>query len=61
MLIFQERKKSPKALILAPTRELAIQVNEELVRLGKHEKLSVLPIYGGQPIDRQIRALKKWC
>lgn len=55
---FSGKKKSPKALILAPTRELAIQVNEELVRLGKHEKLSVLPIYGGQPIDRQIRALK---
>ncbi|SHI85250.1 ATP-dependent RNA helicase DeaD [Clostridium cavendishii DSM 21758] len=52
-------RKLPKALILAPTRELAIQVNEELVRLGKHERLSVLPIYGGQPIDRQFRALKQ--
>lgn len=52
-------RKAPKALILAPTRELAIQVNEELVRLGKHERLSVLPIYGGQPIDRQFRSLKQ--
>ncbi|MGL5244386.1 MAG: DEAD/DEAH box helicase, partial [Sarcina sp.] len=52
-------KKTPKALILAPTRELAIQVNEELMKLGKYEKLSVLPIYGGQPIDRQIRALRQ--
>lgn len=53
------RKKYPKALILAPTRELAIQVNDELVRLGKHDKLEVLPIYGGQPIDRQLRALRQ--
>ena len=52
-------RKLPKALVIAPTRELAIQVNEELVRLGKHERLSVLPIYGGQPIDRQFRALKQ--
>lgn len=54
-----ERKRNPKALILAPTRELAIQVNEELLKLGKYEKVSVLPIYGGQPIDRQMRSLRQ--
>ena len=53
------RKKAPKALILAPTRELAIQVNDELQRLGKHDRLVVLPIYGGQPIDRQLKALRQ--
>lgn len=53
------RKKHPKALILAPTRELAIQVADELERLGKHDRLVVLPIYGGQPIDRQLRSLKQ--
>lgn len=49
-----------QALILCPTRELAIQVSEELRRLLKYKDgLRVLPIYGGQPIDRQILALKK--
>lgn len=49
-----------QALVLCPTRELSIQVSEELGRLSKYKKgINVLPIYGGQPIDRQIRALKK--
>ncbi|MGL4990106.1 MAG: DEAD/DEAH box helicase [Sarcina sp.] len=53
------KKKYPKALILAPTRELAIQVNDELHKLGKHDRLTVLPIYGGQPIDRQLKSLRQ--
>lgn len=48
-----------KGLVLTPTRELAIQVNEELVRIAKHTRIRMLPIYGGQSIDRQIRAIKK--
>ncbi len=49
-----------QALILCPTRELAIQVSEEFRKLLKYkENIRVLPIYGGQPIDRQIAALKK--
>ncbi|MFY9175379.1 MAG: DEAD/DEAH box helicase [Peptococcia bacterium] len=47
-----------QALVLVPTRELAIQVAEEISRLGRYKKIKVLPIYGGQPIERQIRALK---
>ncbi|AND85789.1 DEAD/DEAH box helicase [Clostridium tyrobutyricum] len=46
-------------LILTPTRELAIQVNDELSKLVKFSKIRLMPIYGGQPIDRQIRSLKK--
>lgn len=46
------------ALILAPTRELAIQVYEELVKLSKYEKLTILPVYGGSQISTQIRALR---
>ncbi|MFU0800562.1 MAG: DEAD/DEAH box helicase [Xylanivirga thermophila] len=46
-------------LILTPTRELAIQVNDELVRIAQHTRVRLLPVYGGQPIDRQMRALKK--
>jgi len=49
-----------QSLILCPTRELAIQVCEELRKLLKYrDDLKVLPIYGGQPIDRQILALKR--
>ncbi|WP_238528331.1 DEAD/DEAH box helicase [Acetonema longum] len=47
-----------QALVLTPTRELAIQVSEELSKIGKFRKLKVLPIYGGQSIERQIRTLK---
>jgi ATP-dependent RNA helicase DeaD len=49
-----------QAVILAPTRELAIQICEEFRKLLKYkENIKVLPVYGGQPIDRQITALKK--
>lgn len=47
-----------QALIMTPTRELAIQVAGEIGKIGAHKKLKVLPIYGGQPIDRQIRSLR---
>jgi ATP-dependent RNA helicase DeaD len=47
-----------QGLVLAPTRELAIQVAEEIARLGTHTGVRTLPIYGGQDIQRQIRALK---
>lgn len=49
-----------QSLILCPTRELAIQVSEEFRKLLKYkDNIRVLPIYGGQPIDRQIAALRK--
>lgn len=47
-----------QALIMAPTRELAIQVAEEIGKLGSNSGVKVLPVYGGQEISRQIRALK---
>jgi len=47
-----------QALIVTPTRELAIQVAEEIAKIGKYRHVKLLPIYGGQPIDRQIRALR---
>jgi ATP-dependent RNA helicase DeaD len=48
-----------QALILTPTRELAIQVAEEVSKLGRNKGLRTLPIYGGSSIDRQIGALKR--
>lgn len=47
------------ALIMTPTRELAIQVAEEIGKLSRFKGIRSLPIYGGQEIGRQIRALKK--
>jgi ATP-dependent RNA helicase DeaD len=46
-------------LILVPTRELAMQVAEAVHRYGKSHGITVLPIYGGQPIQSQLRALKR--
>ncbi len=47
-----------QALIMTPTRELAIQVAEEVGKIGRLRRVRALPVYGGQPIERQIRALK---
>ncbi|KPU44754.1 DEAD-box ATP-dependent RNA helicase CshA [Oxobacter pfennigii] len=56
----EPENKKLQVVVLCPTRELAVQVSEELRRLSKYKRdIKVLPIYGGQPIDRQIIALKK--
>ena len=47
-----------QALIMTPTRELAIQVAEEINKIGRTTRIKALPVYGGQPIERQIKALK---
>jgi len=49
----------PQAIVLTPTRELAIQVTDQLCKIGQHRRTSVLPIYGGQPIGRQLQALHR--
>jgi len=48
-----------QALILVPTRELAIQVSEEINSLKGDKNIKIVPIYGGQSIDQQFRRLKK--
>lgn len=48
----------PQALILAPTRELAIQVAGGIYEFAKGSNLRIVPVYGGQPIDRQFRSLR---
>jgi ATP-dependent RNA helicase DeaD len=48
-----------QALVLVPTRELAIQAAEQIHKLAGKTGLRVVPVYGGQPIDRQFRALMK--
>ncbi len=58
--MLDESSKKLQLLVLCPTRELAIQVCEEFRKLLKYKDgVKVVPVYGGQPIDRQITALKK--
>lgn len=52
------RDGNVQGLVIAPTRELAIQVSEELYNLGKDKNVRILSVFGGQEIGRQIRALK---
>jgi ATP-dependent RNA helicase DeaD len=55
-----EPAKGPaQSLILAPTRELAMQVAHNVHEYGRHRGVRVLAVYGGQPYERQIRRLEK--
>ncbi|MCX7991584.1 MAG: DEAD/DEAH box helicase [Proteobacteria bacterium] len=54
-----DKKSYPNALILVPTRELCIQVAQELNKIGRKVGVFSIPIYGGHPIEKQISALKK--
>ena len=49
----------PLALIVVPTRELAVQVSEAFFEYGRESRVQVLPVFGGQPISRQLQALKR--
>ncbi len=51
--------RKPFAIVLEPTRELAVQVAQEIYKIGKYKNISVLPVYGGTSIDRQIRTLQR--
>ena len=51
--------KDPSALVLVPTRELAVQVSEAIHKYGRELGVRVLPVYGGQPIRNQLRALER--
>ena len=53
------KNAQPVAVVLVPTRELAMQVAEAMHRYGKDLHVRVLPVYGGQPIGRQIRELER--
>ena len=52
-------KSGPAAIVLVPTRELAMQVAEAVGEYGRSNGISVLPIYGGQAFDGQLRGLKR--
>ena len=59
MRLTEARPHRPKALILVPTRELAHQVQEVLTPLAESRGLRLSAIYGGAPMDRQVKALKR--
>ena len=52
------KQKSPQAIVLAPTRELAVQIAEELNSLRGEKRLSIVPIYGGQSWGLQTKHLR---
>jgi len=54
----EAKEDAIQGLVVTPTRELAVQVAEEINRIGQFKETKALPIYGGQDISRQIRALK---
>jgi ATP-dependent RNA helicase DeaD len=57
--MLETRGRGPQAIILAPTRELVQQIVVELQKLAVGQPVSVCGTFGGEPIDRQIRALQK--
>jgi ATP-dependent RNA helicase DeaD len=59
--IRMEGGTDPQAVVLCPTRELAVQVSEELAELGDPKGVRVLPIYGGAPMAPQLKSLKAGC
>ena len=50
------KKAAPSVLVLVPTRELAVQVSEAMFKYGRELRVKVVPIFGGQPIGRQLQA-----
>ncbi len=57
--VINEYEREVQAIILTPTRELALQVADEIKSLRGKKKIKVLSVYGGQPIGPQIRYLRK--
>lgn len=49
----------PQALVLEPTRELAVQVRDEMFHIGRKKRLKVPAVFGGFPIDKQIQTLRQ--
>lgn len=52
-------ENEPQALILEPTRELAVQVKEELFQIGRQRRIKIPVVFGGMPIDKEIISLKQ--
>ena len=55
ILNMMEDRRGVQALVIVPTRELAMQVSDELYRFGKYLKISTATVYGGQAYARQLK------
>lgn len=53
------RSRNTQALIICPTRELAVQVAKEIASLGRIMQINVVPVYGGQSIEVQLKLLRR--
>jgi ATP-dependent RNA helicase DeaD len=56
-----ENRPGPQALVLAPTRELVVQISEEAAKLTPNPRCHTVPIYGGQRFRQQLTMLKRGC
>lgn len=57
--LIPQKNKTPQAIVLVPTRELALQVSEEINSLKGEKDFKIVPVYGGQSITLQLRQFKK--
>ncbi|MGY9073224.1 MAG: DEAD/DEAH box helicase [Acidimicrobiales bacterium] len=57
--IHPDSQPVPRALVLVPTRELAVQVSEAMTEYGRAQRVKVVAVYGGQPIQFQLKDLKR--
>jgi len=55
----KKKEKCVQGLIVSPTRELALQIHDELKRIGFYTNLSITSVYGGSEIEKQIREIKR--
>ncbi|OAB47627.1 DEAD/DEAH box helicase [Paenibacillus antarcticus] len=58
MMKIDANRQFPQALIVAPTRELALQITEESRKLARNTDVKILAVYGGQDVDKQLRKLE---
>lgn len=59
LLASSHKPGATKALVLAPTRELAVQIAEEIRKIGKYAPFRVIAVFGGQSIEQQISQLQQ--
>ena len=52
-------ENKPQVLVLSPTRELAVQVSEDFINIGRFKRIKCVPVFGKQPISEQARTLKQ--
>ena len=57
--LIHRKSNGPQALVLVPTRELALQVKNEISSIGKYKNITAIAVYGGQSLQSQITSLKQ--